>query len=64
LRGFIKISFVIRNLGGEISRFREDSRVLKLEGFNLKVKLKLKCLKGIPEGGVLEGVPESGVVYK
>jgi hypothetical protein len=40
-------------------------RVLKLEGFNLKVKLKLKCLKGIPEGGVPEGgVPEFGVVCK
>jgi hypothetical protein len=25
-------------------------KVLKLEGLNLKVKLKLKCLKGIPEG--------------
>jgi hypothetical protein len=28
-------------------------RVLKLEGLNLKVKLKLKCLKGVPEGGVV-----------
>jgi hypothetical protein len=36
-------------------------RVLKLEGFNLKVKLKLKlkCLKGVLEGGV----PEGGVVF-
>jgi hypothetical protein len=34
-------------------------RVLKLEGFNLKVKLKLKCLKGVPKGGV----PEDGVVF-
>jgi hypothetical protein len=25
-------------------------RVLKLEGFNLKIKLKLKCLKGVSEG--------------
>ena len=31
--------------------------VLKLEGSNLKVKLK--CFKGIPEGGV----PEGGVVF-
>jgi hypothetical protein len=44
-------------------------RVLKLEGFNLKVKLKLKCLKGVPEGGIPEGgipeggVPEGGVVF-
>jgi hypothetical protein len=39
-------------------------RVLKLEGFNLKVKLKLKCFKGVPEGGIPEGgVPESGVVF-
>jgi hypothetical protein len=32
-------------------------RVLKLEGFNLKVKLKLKlkCLRNVPEGGILEG---------
>jgi hypothetical protein len=36
-------------------RFREGVRVLKLEGFNLKVKLKLKCLKGVPEGGIPEG---------
>jgi hypothetical protein len=36
--------------------------VLKLEGSNLKVKLK--CFKGIPEGGVPEGgVPEGGVVF-
>jgi hypothetical protein len=28
-------------------------RVLKLEGFNLKVKLK--CLRNVPEGGILEG---------
>jgi hypothetical protein len=27
----------------------EGLRVLKLEGLNLKVKLKLKCLKGVPE---------------
>ena len=35
----------------------EGLRVLKLEGLNLKVKLK--CFKGIPEGGV----PEGGVVF-
>jgi hypothetical protein len=34
--------------------------VLKLKGVNLKVKLKLKCLKGVPEGGV----PEVRVVCK
>jgi hypothetical protein len=45
-------------------RFREGVRVLKLEGFNLKVKLKLKCLKGVPEGGIPEGgVLEGGVVF-
>ena len=31
-------------------RNSEGLKVLKLEGLNLKVKLKLKCLKGIPEG--------------
>jgi hypothetical protein len=36
--------------------------VLKLEGSNLKVKLKLKCLKGIPEDGVPEGPREWGSV--
>jgi hypothetical protein len=39
-------------------------RVLKLEGFNLKVKLKLKCLKGIPEGGILEGSVLEGVEFQ
>jgi hypothetical protein len=42
----------------EILRFQEGIRVLrvlKLEGFNLKVKLKLKCLKDVPKGGVPEG---------
>jgi hypothetical protein len=39
-------------------------RVLKLERLNLKVKLKLKCLKGVPEGGIPEGkVLKSGVVF-
>jgi hypothetical protein len=69
--------YFVRNekFRSEISRFQEGSkvleevlkvlRVLKLEGFNLKVKLKLKCLKGIPEGGIPEGgVPEGGVVFK
>jgi hypothetical protein len=43
----------------EISRFRfrEGLEVLKLKGANLKVKLK--CFKCVPEGGV----PEGGVVF-
>jgi hypothetical protein len=60
VRGFVNISSAIRNLGSEISRFREGLKVLKLKGFNLKMELKLKCLKSIPEGGV----PESRVVCK
>jgi hypothetical protein len=66
-RGFVKISFATRNLEVKYRdsrrvRFRERVRVLKLEGFNLKVKLKLKCLKGVPEGGIPEGgIPEGGV---
>jgi hypothetical protein len=45
---------------------RGGSEALKLKGFNLKVKLKLKlkCLRGVPEGGISEGgVPEGGVVF-
>jgi hypothetical protein len=37
---FIKISSIIRNLGSEISSFREVL-ILKLKVFSLKVKLKL-----------------------
>jgi hypothetical protein len=47
-------------------RFQEDLKVLKvlkLEGFNLKVKLKLKYLKGVLESGISEGgIPEGGVL--
>jgi hypothetical protein len=62
--------YFVRNkkFRSEISRFQEGlkvlEKVLKLKGFNLKVKLKLKCLKGVPEGGIPEGgVPESKVVF-
>jgi hypothetical protein len=44
-QGFVNISSVTRNLESEISRFQKGLRVLKLEGLNLKVKLK--CFKGV-----------------
>jgi hypothetical protein len=47
--------YFVRNekFRSEISRFQKGLRVLKLEGLNLKVKLK--CFKDVPEGGVPEG---------